>query len=356
MLLPRRPSRSSLLHGQIAKASGLGHGNVPERDDRRVGQALADHPRQQREVVVLHEHDRIARRRLVDDRVGEFLVDRAIVFVVTGAEGRAHVRDVAQRPQTFVGEPGVVAGFLLLGEPDAADLVERMPRRHLDPVAAVDGVAVGRAAAVRDPRARARAHHGLERGDEAARRALDAHAAVLGAHVDVRLAVGHGDHVVAVQFASQRRPQRLLVPDPLAAVERAVLPLEVADEVAQVVRDGAQLRRGGGDVRAQDAFAAQQRVQSAHPAAPRDLRDDHGDERDRGAQRDEEIEQVAPELLVAALDEAHVVDERQPCVRNALGIDLLHRDVQRARARRAAAPAAGPRAPRGRRSRASAGS
>ncbi len=311
---------------------GIRPRNVPERQDRGVGQSLADHPRQQREVIILDQHDGISRGGLVDDRVGEFLVDLAVILVITGAEGRAHMRDVAQRPQALVGESGVVAGFLLAGEPDPADLVERMLRWNGEPVVAVDGVAVGRAAAVRDPGARARAHHRFQRRHKAARGALDVHAAVLGAHVDVRLAVRYGDHVVAVQLAAQRRAQRLLVPDPLASVERAVLALEVADEIAQVARDRAQFRRRAGDARPEDALAAEQRMQSAHPAAPGNLRDHDGDERDRGAQGDEEIEKIAPELLVAALDEAHVVDKRQPGRGTHSAVDLLHGDVKRTRA------------------------
>ena len=50
----------------------------------------------------------------------------------------------------------------------------------------------------------------------------------------------------------------------------------------------------------QESFAAQQRAQSLHPAAPRQLRDDHGDQRDDRAERDEEVEQVAPRFLAAA--------------------------------------------------------
>src|SRR5207245_8701718 len=82
----------------------------------------------------------------------------------------------------------------------------------------VDGLAIARTAAVRDPCTGAGAHHRLERGDKAARGTLHAHAAIV-AHVDVRLAVGYDDDVVAVQFAAERGAKRLLVPDALAAVE-----------------------------------------------------------------------------------------------------------------------------------------
>ena len=44
-------------------------GNVPELADDRIGPRLLDEPRQQREVVVLHEDDRALVADLVDDRV-----------------------------------------------------------------------------------------------------------------------------------------------------------------------------------------------------------------------------------------------------------------------------------------------
>ncbi len=328
MLLPSRPSSSSVAPRADRERLRVGPRNVPERDDRRVGQPVADHPRQQREVVVLHQDDGILGLGFRHDRVGEPRVDGAIVLEVARAERRAHVRDVAERPQALVGESRVVPVLFLRREPDPADLVDRMLGRHRDPIVAVDGLAVGGAAAVRDPGARARAHHRLERGHEAARRTLQADA-VRCLRVDVRLAVRHDDDVVAVELAAQRRAERLLVPDALAAVERAVLSLEIADELAQVARDRAQLRRRRRAGRAQDALAAQQRAQALHPAAPRQLGDHHGDERDRRAQRAEEVEQVPAGLLAAARDEAHVVDEHQLGAGEILAVDRECGDVQR---------------------------
>ena len=185
---------------------------------------------------------------------------------------------------------------------------------------------------MRDPGARAGAHHGLERSDEAARRPLQPHAAV-GANVDIGLAVGDRDHVVAVQLAAQRGAQRLLVPDPLAAVERPVLPLEVADQLAQIARDRPQLGRGPARRRTEQAFAAKQRAQAADPSAPGYLRNDERDQRDRRAERDEEIEEILARLLVAPLDEAHVVDECQPGWLPGVGIEPMDRHVEKPLAR-----------------------
>ena len=45
--------------GTDAEGFGIGPGNVPERDDRGPGQDFADHPRQEGEMVVLHEDHRV---------------------------------------------------------------------------------------------------------------------------------------------------------------------------------------------------------------------------------------------------------------------------------------------------------
>jgi hypothetical protein len=62
---------------------------VPEGDDRRARQALAHHARQQREVIVLHQDDRVFGARLVGHDVGEALVHVAVVLPVLRAERRA---------------------------------------------------------------------------------------------------------------------------------------------------------------------------------------------------------------------------------------------------------------------------
>ena len=66
------------------------------------------------------------------------------------------------------------------------------------------------------------------------------------------------------------------------------------------------------------------------PAAPAELRDDHGDERDERAEADEEPEDVALGLLAAPRDEAHVVDDHQRAEDRVVGTEALDRDVQRA--------------------------
>ena len=72
--------------------------NVPEGDDRRARQAPAKHARQQGEVIVLHQDDRVVAVRLLDDDVGEALIDRDVMRPVPLAERRPHEGDMAKRP------------------------------------------------------------------------------------------------------------------------------------------------------------------------------------------------------------------------------------------------------------------
>ena len=83
-----------------------------------------------------------------------------------------HEGHVAERPQALVGEAVIVAVLLLVAQPDAAQDVARMFRRHADAVEPVDGFPVGGAAAVGDPGAAAGAHDRLDRRNQSARRRL----------------------------------------------------------------------------------------------------------------------------------------------------------------------------------------
>ena len=134
-LVPPRADRERL---------GVRPRDVPERDDRRARQPVADHARQQREVVVLHEDDRDPRTSLpATTASANFALTVRYCSKSDDAERRPHVRDVAERPQAFVGEAAVVAGLLLGRQPDAAQLVGGRVGRHGDAVVRVDGVAVG---------------------------------------------------------------------------------------------------------------------------------------------------------------------------------------------------------------------
>ena len=129
MLLPSSPSSSSSRHGQIANASGLGHGMcqnvmiVASRQRARGSSAAAarnDSPARAR------SGRSASPRRPPRRRSAAFT--RTYCVPVRRAERRPHVRDVAQRPQPLVGEAVVVAGLLLRREPDAAQPVRGRAR------------------------------------------------------------------------------------------------------------------------------------------------------------------------------------------------------------------------------------
>src|SRR5213080_1737728 len=90
---------------------------------------------------------------------------------VARPEDRAYVRDVAERPDPFVREAVVVAGFFVRRKPHPAELILRIirRRRHGQAVVRVDDFAVRVPAAVGDPGAGAGAHNRLECRDEPAR-------------------------------------------------------------------------------------------------------------------------------------------------------------------------------------------
>ena len=331
MLLPSRPARTSSRQGQMAKDSGLGQGMCQKVMIVASGSSLADHvsaagrsgspaPARWGPSVLASLATASANLRLTAD----------ILRPVARAEGGPHMGDVAQRPQPLVGEAVVVAGLLLRRQPDAADLVGGFVRRHRDAIVLVHHFAIGRAAAVGDPGARAGAHDRLQRGDQPARGALhlDAIAAAL---VDVGLAVGHHDHVFAAQFAVQNAAQRLRRPGDLILVARARIGFQFADQLLQIARDGlefGQVRVGDRARLAQQAFAAQQGAHTRHPAAPGQLGDDHRDQRHHRRQAHEQVEHIALGLFAAAGDEAHVVHQHQAAFGLRLGGHRPHRHVQ----------------------------
>ena len=307
----RRPEQTvEQLLAPRTDAEGLGvrPGDMPEGDDGRLGQAFPDRARQQGEVVILHQHDRVLGLGFLLHGLRKSPVHGAVLLPVGGAKYGARVRDVAQRPQALVGEAIVVAGFLLPGEPDAAHAVGRILRRHHDVVAGVDHVAVGAAGAVRDPSARAGAHHRLERGHQAARRPLHLDA-VVPPHVDIGLAVGHDQHLVALEVIAQDRAQRIGSPTDLRFVAHAAFGFQVLHQRLEVPRNRPQLSRLG-LWRQRERLAADQRLDPGHPAAKRELRDHHGDQRDHRAQRREQIDDVFLRVGAATLDEAHVVHDQ----------------------------------------------
>ena len=142
-----------------ADAEGLriGPGNMPEDGHARVGPGVLHHPRQQREVIVLHKHHGVfAALHLFEQRIGKPLVHALVALPVGGAEDGPRVRDVAQRPQPFVGKAVVVLRLFFRGKPHPPQRVTRIVRRHAQPVELVHGRLVGIAAAAAPPTPRRR--------------------------------------------------------------------------------------------------------------------------------------------------------------------------------------------------------
>ena len=195
------------LPGADAEGFRIGPGDVPEDGHARIRTALLDHLREQREMVVLHEHDRaFFVRDFLEHGIGEMFVDGTIGFPVAGAEDGACVGDVAQGPQAFVGEAEVKPLLFFLGEPNAAQRVLVMFRRHANASGLVDGFAVGIAGGLGDPGSFAGAQDRFERGHQAAGRdaALDG---VVAVDVFVGLAVGDGEQMVAAQAPADEHTQ-----------------------------------------------------------------------------------------------------------------------------------------------------
>lgn len=163
--------------------------NVPEERRADAFAPRAKRRRDEREVIVLQEHRRIARVELLVDRRREPFVDLAVGRPLLAAEARAHVDDMAERPQPLVGKAAVVRGKRRLLEPQPAQRIRGMFRRHQHLVGIVDDQAIGGARPVRNPGAAALAHQRVERHGDAAgcRRPRDA--AIVAADVQIRLAV-----------------------------------------------------------------------------------------------------------------------------------------------------------------------
>src|SRR5262249_41658205 len=103
--------------------------DVPENRDPSVRTRFLDHPWRESEVIILHEDHRIRlTRSLFKKCFGEAAIHGLILVPILGAENRTSMRDMAQRPQTFIGESKIESLLFLRSEPNAAKRVLRMIR------------------------------------------------------------------------------------------------------------------------------------------------------------------------------------------------------------------------------------
>ena len=333
MLLPSMPSSSSSRQGQMPKRSAFGQGMCQNVRTVARGSRSRIMRGSEREVVVLHQDDRIVGVDLLAHRVGEPLVDGLVVLPVLAAEDRARVGDVAERPEPLVGEAVVVALLLLGVSQTRRSRYDSSPGRHAHAAVRVDGLAVGRAAAVGDPDAGAGAHDRLERGDQAARRVQHADAAVGGALVDVGLAVGDDDDLLALQVAAEGLLEPLRASRRPPSPSASLLGDEPLDQLAHVAQDGLELRALAARPRSSRAArrsscARTSRAATSVTTAAASARKPKASSRKRPGRR------------LPALDEAQVVDQHHEAQRLSPSSDRDGADVH---ARRRAASTRRPR-------------
>ena len=156
----------------------------------------------------------------------------------------------------------------------------------------------------------------------------------LAPHVDVGLAVGDDQDLVALQLLAQDAPQRLRRPHGVRIVARAAIGLEIAHQRLEVRLDRAQLGHAAAAVLARRAGAGEQRLEARHPAAPGQLGDDHRDERHHRGDRREQVHDVHARFVAAPFDEAHVVHHQQRAEAVLPGADRPRLDMQRALGKR----------------------
>ena len=156
---PSRPSRIWRRHGSWREQLGRRERDVQVEADPQVGAQLAQHRRDQLELVVLHPDDRALGGEL-RGRVGEPLVDRDVGVPPLAVELRLGDEVVVERPQGGVGEALVELRRSSCSDMRDRDQGEAVVLERLEVLAGVAGPA--------DPGAVVGAHHRLERGDQAA--------------------------------------------------------------------------------------------------------------------------------------------------------------------------------------------
>src|SRR5439155_18892696 len=90
-------------------------------------------------------------------------------------KNRPRVRNMAKRPEAFVGETVVIAFLFLFCKPDSTQGVPRFLGRNPQAVMRIDRLAVSIAAAVSHPRSVARTYDGLQSADKSAGRNYGLH-------------------------------------------------------------------------------------------------------------------------------------------------------------------------------------
>ena len=90
-------------------------------------------------MIILNQHEWLLRAfDLFENGLRKFLIHALVILPIAGAKNGTRMRDMAERPDSFVRETEVVALLLFLREPDAPQCVMRMIRWNSNVVLCVD--------------------------------------------------------------------------------------------------------------------------------------------------------------------------------------------------------------------------
>src|SRR5580700_2268538 len=129
-----------------------GPGDVPEDCHPGLRSSFLDQPRQEGEVIVLDQDNRLLHIfHFFQQRVGELKVNLLIAFPVLGAKNWASVGNVTERPESLVGKTVVITLFFRPIQPDPTQSVARVFRRHAQAIVRIDRFEVGIATAMGYP-------------------------------------------------------------------------------------------------------------------------------------------------------------------------------------------------------------
>ena len=189
------PSSSSAAasSGSTPKQGGIGEGRVQEVHRAQVGPLLGQHPPEQREVVVLHEHG-VALARPCHDHVGHGPVVGPVALP-GGPPVAVEAGPVRQVEEVVMDVPQRRVGDDVVGLP--VGVVVDHDRDEVEPVLGHeppgDGLAVGRPHRHRGPRRAAAREEPVQRGGQPARRRRRHERAVGPRPEAERAAVGDDD-------------------------------------------------------------------------------------------------------------------------------------------------------------------
>ena len=165
----QKTPQQGLAAGQDAEKLGRREGRVEEEADFGLGEALAQHFRQQEQVVIVYP-DQLVAAHLLGHCIAEQAVDLDVGFPLVVVVDHVRLEEMAQRPQRAVAESVVIALHLLVGEIDGGKTI-RVAQPTGQPAAVVSRF-VG-AAGPAEPEAVARCVGVGERGGQTAGTALD---------------------------------------------------------------------------------------------------------------------------------------------------------------------------------------